>query len=65
MTYFEVKIYCYYSRKAICTAVFQNQESLDKFIQTLSSDIDIIQLGDIVFRKKDFAYAEINEKIVK
>lgn len=38
---------------------------LDDFIASLSSDSEIIKLGEIVFKRKDFKYAEIKERQLK
>lgn len=65
MTYYELKLYTYNRKKPLCTALFQSKATLDDFITSLSSDSEIIKLGEIVFKRKDFEYAEIKEKTIK
>ena len=65
MTYYELRIYIYDRKKPICTALFQSKTMLDDFIASLSSDSEIVKLGEIVFRRKDFEYAEIKEKNIR
>lgn len=65
MTYYELKLYVYEKRKPLCTALFQSKAMLDDFIASLSSDSEIIKLGEIVFKRKDFEYAEIKERRLK
>lgn len=65
MIYYELTVYICNKRKPLCTALFQSKAMLDDFIASLSSDSEIIKLGEIVFRRKDFEYAEIKEKTIK
>lgn len=65
MTYYELRLYVYGRRKPLCAALFQSKTMLDDFIASLSSDSEIIRLGEIVFKRKDFEYAEIKERQLK
>lgn len=65
MTYYELTIYIYGKKKPLCKALFEAKHSLDSFVDSLSGDAEIIKLGDVVFRRKDFNYAEIKEKHVR
>lgn len=65
MKYWELTIYVYHKHRYLCKALFESKQLMDSFIAMLQSDIDIVRVGDILFRKKDFKYAEIKEKLVK
>lgn len=65
MTYYELTIFIKSKKGALCTAIFENKQSLDNFILSLSSDSMLIRLGDVIFRRDDFNYAEIKEKVIK
>lgn len=65
MTYYELTIFIYGKKKALCTALFETKHSLDNFVDSLSSDSEIIKLGEVIFKRKDFHYAEIKEKTIR
>jgi len=65
MKYYELTIYIYHKHSALCSALFESKSTLDAFIDSLSSDLDIIRLGNVVFRRLDFHYAEIKEKTIR
>ena len=50
MTYYELTIYIKSKKKALCTAIFANKQSLENFISSLSSESMLIRLGDVIFR---------------
>lgn len=65
MTYYELKIYINNRRKPLCKALFETKQSLDNFIDYLSEDVEIVKLGDVIFKRKDLHYAEIKERKIK
>lgn len=65
MTYYELTIFIKSKKRALCTAIFENKQSLENFVLSLSSDSMLIRLGDVIFRRDDFNYAEIKEKVIK
>ena len=64
MKYYELKIYIYNKKHVLCTALFETKISLDNFVDSLSSNSEIIKLGEVIFKRKDFHYAEIKEKTI-
>jgi len=65
MKYYELTIYLYDKKRPLCKALFETKHSLDTFVDSLSGDVEIIKLGDVIFKRKDFHYAEIKEKIIR
>ena len=65
MTYYEVKVYIYQKKRALCTALFETKAAMDAFIDSLSGTSELIYLGNIVFRRKDFQYADIKERRIR
>lgn len=65
MTYYEVKVYVYQKKRPLCTALFETKMSMDAFIDSLSGDSELIHLGNIVFKRKDFQYADISERRIR
>lgn len=65
MTYYELTIFIKSKNKALCTAIFESKQSLENFILSFSSDSMLIRLGNVIFRRDDFSYAEIKEKVIK
>ena len=65
MTYYELTIFIKSKKRALCTAIFENNQSLENFVLSLSSDSMLIRLGDVIFRRDDFNYAEIKAKVIK
>ena len=65
MKYYELTVYIYGKKLPLCKALFESKLSLDNFIDSLSSDSEIIKLGTVVFKRKDFHYAEIKEKTIR
>lgn len=65
MTYYELTIYIKSKKRALCTAVFESKNSMENFMSSLSSDSELIRLGNVIFFRKDFAYAEIKERTIR
>lgn len=65
MTYYELTLYIYEKKKPLCKALFETKHALDSFVDSLSGDAEIIKLGEVVFKRKDFHYAEIKEKRIR
>lgn len=65
MKYYQLTIYIYHKRSALCSALFESKQALDNFISSLSSASDIIRLGNVVFKREDFHYAITKEKVIK
>lgn len=65
MTYYELTLFIYSKKSALCRALFESKQALNAFIDSLSGEAEIIKLGDVVFRRKDFHYAEIKERSIK
>ena len=65
MKYFELTLYIYGKKQPLCKVLFETRQVLDDFLSKLSSDLEIIKLGEVIFRRKDFHYAEIKEKQIR
>ena len=65
MIYYELTLYIYGKKKPLCKALFESKHSLDAFVDSLSGEADVIKLGEVVFKRKDFNYAEIKERTIK
>lgn len=65
MIYYELTLYIKNKKKPLCTAIFESKASLENFISSLSSESMLIRVGNMIFRKEDFHYAEIIEKVIK
>lgn len=64
MKYYELTVYLK-DRRKLCKALFENKKLLDDFVESLSSNAYVLKLGNIIFKREDFYYAETKEKNIK